>query len=55
MNVVKINFDATMDDAYQSDGSVIKRRIAVMEVMKTLVIAVSFLFCSFEPFTHAYT
>lgn len=55
MNVVKINFDATMDVAFQSDGSAIKRRIAVMEAMRILTIAVSFMpFCSSWAFSHAH-
>lgn len=39
-----------MDVAYQNDGSVIKKRIAVMEAMKILVIAVSFLLLFSQAF-----
>lgn len=38
---MSIIFDAATDDVYQSDGSVIKRKIVAMEVMKTPAIVVS--------------
>jgi len=43
MNVIKMNFDATMDDVYQKDGNVIRRKIVMMEVMKMQAIVVSLL------------
>jgi hypothetical protein len=38
---MSIIFDAAMDDVYQSDGNVIKKKIVAMEVMKTPAIVVS--------------
>lgn len=41
IRVLKINFDAITDAAYQNDGSAIRKRIAVMDRMRMQVIAVS--------------